>query len=245
MNVSHDNRIYSHYANEAAIEVLNNLLKFTGAPLKYRETMVDIGHYLGDILNQKIPESSKCLVASTAEDADFLSNGVIEVLSRRHNTVVAVFWNNHYSVPGGSVAPIVHRFLQPGFETADSLVVVKSVISGSCVVRTNILALIERLSVKKIYIVAPVMHKTSELALRSEFPDEISALFEFIYLAQDSLKDENGEILPGIGGRIYQLLDMTDQPARTGFMPNLVRQLMCWKPSVLDAEHAGVFSKQD
>jgi hypothetical protein len=223
--MSINNRAYSRYANEVAIEALNNLLRFTSAPSEYRETMTNIGHYLGEILDQQIPSSSKCLVASTAEDADFLSKGVIDALSCHHNTLAAVFWNNHYSIPGASVAPVVHKFLQPGFEAADSLVVVKSVISGSCVVRTNILALIERLNVKKIYIVAPVMHIKAEQALRSEFPDEVSKLFEFVYLAQDSVRDESGEVKPGIGGQIYQLLGMKDQPARTSFMPNLVKQL--------------------
>ncbi len=207
--MSINNRAYSRYADRSAIEALDNLLRFTSAPSKYRETMTNIGHYLGEILDDQIPASSKCLVASTEEDADFLSKGMIEAIDRHHNTFVAVFWNNHYSIPGGSVAPIVHKFLQPGFETADSLVVVKSVISGSCVVRTNILALIERLSIKKIYVVAPVMYEKAEQNLRSEFPDEISALFEFVYLAQDSVRDENGEV----------------KPARISYMPNLVKQL--------------------
>lgn len=220
-----DKRTYSHYADDIAIKALNNLLTFASAPLKYQETMSYIGSYLGHILDKKIPSSSKCLVASTAEDADFLSKGVIEALSQQHNVFAAVFWNNHYAVPGSSVAPIVHKFFQPGFEKADSLIIVKSVISGSCVVRTNLLALIERLNIKNIYIVAPVMYIKSEQTLRSEFPDNISSLFEFIYLAQDAIRDDSGEVKPGIGGQIYQLLGMTDQPARTSFMPNLVKQL--------------------
>lgn len=219
-------RIYnSRYANDSAIKALGDLLCFADAPLKYQETMTEIGRYLGDIVDKQIPTSSKCLVASTAEDADFLSKGVIESLGQNHKTLAAVFWNNHYRIPSGSVAPIVHRFLQHGFEEADSLVIVKSVISGSCVVRTNILALIERLNVKRIYIVSPVMHVDSEQSLRSEFPDEISKLFEFVYLAIDAERDNNGEIKPGIGGQIYHLLGMSDQPVKTSFMPNLVKQL--------------------
>ena len=69
------------------------------------------------------------------------------------------------------------------------------------------------------------MYAKAEDALRSEFPSEISDLFEFVYLAQDSVRDETGEVKPGIGGQIYQLLGMKDQPARTGFMPKLVKQL--------------------
>lgn len=224
--MSINTRAYSRYAGDVSIKSLHNLLSFTNDPSKYQDTMVDIGHFLGEILNQVIPLTSKCLIASTAEDADFLSKGVIDSLRHSHKTFAAVFWNNHYAVPGaGSIAPIVHKFLQPGFEQADTLVVVKSVISGSCVVRTNILALIERLHVKKIYVVAPVMYEKAEGTLRSEFPSEISDLFDFVYLAQDSERDNSGEVKPGIGGQIYQLLGMTDQPARTGFMPQLVKQL--------------------
>lgn len=220
-------RTYSSFANEVAINALNKLLSVTKLPLEYQATMKKLGLYLGETLNKTLPDGAKCLVASTAEDADFLSSGVIESLQPHHETLAAVFWNNHYSIQGGSVAPIVHKYLQPGYESVDCLVVVKSVISGSCVVRTNILALIEKLNASKIYIVAPVMHDKSEIALRSEFPDEISSKFEFIYLAKDTKKEaETGEVIPGIGGQIYQLLGMEQQPVNNGYMPSLVKKLI-------------------
>ncbi|HFO1274203.1 TPA: hypothetical protein ACGB4W_001148 [Pseudomonas aeruginosa] len=218
-------RGYSRFANEVAKNALEGLLKATGAPTQYQSTMKELGHYLGEALNKELAEGTTCLVASTAEDADYLSSGVMQSLQKKHETLAAVFWNNHYSIPGGSVAPIVHRYVQPGFEGADSLVVVKSVISGSCVVRTNILALIEKLKVNKIYIVSPVMHENSEEALRSEFPEEVSSKFEFIYFAIDAKKDETGEVIPGIGGQIYQLLGIGKQPAQIGYMPALVKKL--------------------
>lgn len=218
-------RNFSPYATDAARQALQNLLMHTNAPAKYQETMTKIGQYLGQALERQIPSSAKCLVASTAEDADFLSKGIIDVLANKHCTKAAVFWNNHYSIPGGSVAPVVHKFLQPGFEETNALIVVKSVISGSCVVRTNILELIERLRLDVIYIVSPVMHTKAEISLRSEFPRDISDKFQFVYFAIDSEKDATGEVKPGIGGQIYQLLGMNDQPAKTSFMPELVRKL--------------------
>jgi len=225
--MSNATRAYSPYADAEAITALDELLSSTDSPVRYQDTMVKLGQYLGQKLSEEIVDTAKCLVASTAEDADYLSKGVLNEIGKRHDTFAAVFWNNHYSVDGGSVAPIVHKFLQPGFEQSDSLIIVKSVISGSCVVRTNILALIERLSIKTIYIVSPVIHENSEISLRSEFPEEISSLFKFVYFAQDSLKDKStGEVKPGIGGQIYPLLGMTDQPARTNFMPLLVTRLI-------------------
>lgn len=219
-------RHYSPYATDAAKAALQSLLVQTNAPTKYQETMTRIGHYLGEALGQKLTSDARCLVASTAEDADYLSTGVIEELAAKHTTKAAVFWNNHYTIPGGSVAPVVHKFLESGFEDTNSLVVVKSVISGSCVVRTNILELIERLkSLDVIYIVSPVMHVKSEQSLRNEFPRDVSEKFQFVYFATDEDKDDSGEVKPGIGGQIYNLLGMQDQPARTSFMPKLVKRL--------------------
>lgn len=225
MNIA--GRTYSRFANEVAKDALNKLLSVTSEPVEYQATMKKLGRYLGEALNEALPVGTKCLVASTAEDADFLASGIIESLQSKHETLAAVFWNNHYSIPGGSVAPIVHKYIQPGHESVDSLVVVKSVISGSCVVRTNILALIEKLKVNKIYIVAPVIHKKSEDSLRSEFPSAVSSKFEFIYFAQDANREvSTGEVVPGIGGQIYQLLGIGNQPVHTGYMPDLVKKLV-------------------
>jgi len=223
--MSTEARSLSPYATDAVQQALRDLLAYRNTPAKYQETMVTIGHYLGDELEGQLPSTAKCLVVSTAEDADFLSRGVIDSLAKKHTTKAAVFWNNHYPIPGGSIAPVVHKYLQPGFEESNVLVIVKSVISGSCVVRTNILELIERLDAETIYIVSPVMHSKSEEFLRKEFPDDIANKFKFICFAIDSEKDLGGEVKPGIGGQIYQLLGMKDQPVKTSFMPDLVKKL--------------------
>ncbi|WP_429060214.1 hypothetical protein [Aeromonas veronii] len=220
-------RKYSDFANDIAKSALNKLLDPMGEASGYRCAMVELGEVLGEALNKVIGSKEACLVVSTAEDADFLSKGVIDTLSSHdHDTRMAVFWNNHYSIPNGSIAPIVNRYIQPGYENADALVVVKSVISGSCVVRTNILALIDQVKTKKIYILSPVMHINSKDALSSEFPEEISEKFEFIYFAEDEKKSSDGEVVPGIGGQIYERLDIKDQPAKTGYVPELVKRLI-------------------
>jgi len=223
-----DGRTYSSYASELVKGALSSLLSSKSRPSDYREAMSALGGYLGEMLSREIPRAANPLVVSTAEDADFLTSGLLSALERTHPSKVhaAVFWNNHYQIPGSSVAPIVHEYIQPGFETADCLVVVKSVISGSCVVRTNILALIEKMNAESIYIVSPVMHSKSEQSLRSEFPTNIAARFKFIYFATDAVRNAHGEVQPGIGGQVYQLLGLTDQPARTGFMPELVKRLV-------------------
>jgi hypothetical protein len=221
-----ESREFASFADDAARNTLDRLLSSVGSPSEYRSAMTELGLQLGRIVAGKIPCARKCLVVSTAEDADYLSKGVIESLCRDHEALAAVFWNNHYSISNGSIAPVVHRYLQQGFESAEYLIVVKSIISTSCVVKTNLLSLIEKIHVKKIYVVAPVMYITAEESLCSEFPKQISDLFEFVYFAIDAFREETGEVRPGIGGQIYELLGIRDQPARTGFLPQLVRNLM-------------------
>ena len=216
---------YSAYAEDNAKAALELLLTSTDDPKAYSGAMESLGRILGGLLNERIPRAHQCLLASTAEDADFLTRGIYDLLREGHVTKAAIFWNNHYSVPGGSVAPVVHKFLEPGYESTQVLVIAKSVISGSCVVRTNLLELIENINPHKIYIVAPVMHSRSQATLCEEFPAEISDKFEFLALAIDKEKNAIGEVVPGIGGEIYPLLGLEGQPARKTYMPNLVRQL--------------------
>ncbi|EMU9120612.1 hypothetical protein AAH235_002153 [Providencia stuartii] len=220
-------RKLSPYTSEQARQALDSLLLDGITPNDYQKSMSLLGAILGDIVAQQIPTSAKCLVVSTAEDADYLSHGVWNRLKTDHDTKAAVFWNNHYSLGHGvSVAPIVHKYLEPGYEEANRLIIVKSVISGSCVVRTNILEVIEKVCVNEIFIVSPVMHINSEKSLKNEFPADISCKFKFIYFAIDSKKDNvTGEVIPGIGGEIYQKLGLISQPAKISFMPNLVKQL--------------------
>ncbi|MBT0731526.1 hypothetical protein [Rosenbergiella nectarea] len=221
------NRKYSSYTTEKAKVALEELLKNNITPADYQVAMNSLGLLLGDVLHQKIPKLAKCLIVSTAEDADYLSRGVLDRLKPDHVTKSAVFWNNHYSLQSGvSIAPVVHKYLEPGYEDSKELVIVKSVISGSCVVRTNLLEVIEQVKPKKIYIVSPVMHKNSENALKGEFSSKISKKFEFIYFAQDAEKDNStGEVIPGIGGEVYGKLGLSNQPVKVGFIPNLVKEL--------------------
>lgn len=219
-------RQFSVYADDAAKTYLDGLLEHRNSPTDYRQDMIALGDHLGDVLAQQISHASKCLIVTTAEDADFLAKGIFDTLRKNHTTTAAVFWNNHYQINSGSVAPVVHKFLQPGFNESDTLVIVKSVISGSCVVRTNLLALLEQVKVSTIYIVAPVVYKEAESTLRNDFPPEISSKFRFIYLAEDDKRDTSGEVIPGIGGHVYQLLGLGDQPSRTGYMPTLISALV-------------------
>ena len=222
-------RTYSNIANSLAKDHLQGLLDSKTDPMAYRVHMKELGKLLAESLVPKLEKSNNCLVISTAEDADFLQAGVESVLKLNLISIkLAVFWNNHYQLPSkDSVAPIVHKFIEPGFEHADNIIIVKSVMSGSCVVRTNLIAMLNQIkNAKQIFIVSPVVHKNSEESLSKEFPFEISSKFNFVYFAKDSRKDEkSGEVIPGIGGQVYELLGLAKQPALTNYMPKAVEKL--------------------
>ena len=215
--------------DRSAKAALNGLLENRNNPLAYRQNMVKLGELLASTFMRtfKRKNGKQVLAISTAEDADYLLTGVLETLKESGiDTSVAVFWNHHYSLPSNkkSVAPILHKYLEPGYENADTIVIVKSVISGSCVVHYNLLAMLEQVKkVKQIFIVSPVMHSKAREKLSAEFPKEISDKFEYIFFALDDERNQDGEVIPGIGGQIYQLLGLSSQPVLTGYIPNLVR----------------------
>ena len=90
-------RTYSSIANSTAKEHLQGLLDSKKNPTLYREHMENLGKLLAESLVPQLGFSDKCLVISTAEDADFLQAGVETVLKKNNiHTKLAVFWNNHY-----------------------------------------------------------------------------------------------------------------------------------------------------
>ena len=225
-----NNRTYTPITSTVAKRHLQGLLDSVNKPAKYCEHMTVLGellasHTLTILLRQSNKET---LIISTAEDADFLQLGVATKLHQQGITSkLAVFWNNHYQLADhSSVAPIVHKFIQSGYESAKNIIIVKSVISGSCVVRTNLIEMLSSLpNVENIFILAPVAHKQSEHKLKAEFPTDISQKFKFICFAIDDERSEAGEVIPGIGGSVYELLGLANQPVLTAYMPAVVEKL--------------------
>lgn len=217
-------RDYTKYADETAISFLDALLHADTTD-KYKQQMTKLGSKLAEKILSDIKTSST-LLASTAEDADYLGSGVQSTLAA-HNIKAfrAVFWNNHY-IPEGcvkSVAPIVHSFYESGYASADTLIIMKSIISGSCVVRTNLIDLIDKNNFENIFILSPVMHVNAEEKIREAFPKAISDKFQIITFAKDSNRKPSGEVEPGIGGDIYELLGLNGQPVHSGYMPQVVQ----------------------
>lgn len=226
MNIN--SRTYTEIATTRAKKQLQDLLDSSSAPVAYRNSMIELGKLLADAVSPSL-ENKSTLIVSTAEDADYLQFGVSSSLkSKGIDTKLAVFWNHHYQLTNSSsVAPIVHKFIEPGYKCVKNIIVVKSVMSGSCVVRTNLIEMLDEVKrAEHVFILSPVAHKNSEEKLKKEFPKHISDKFKFFCFAIDDKRDVSGEVVPGIGGQIYDLLGLSKQPVLSSYMPKVVEDLV-------------------
>ena len=60
--------------------------------------------------------------------------------------------------------------------------------------------------------------------LEKEFPLSISAKFKFLTFAIDTVIDDQNNIIPGIGGKVYPKLGLGDQHDKNKSIPNLVKE---------------------
>lgn len=215
-------------ANKEVVDLLNKLADNNVNSVEYAETMNNLGAIFGNIINGSIAESTKIAVASTVEDADFLGKGVVDVLEKSGNDVLlTVFWNKRFKPNQEnniSVAPIIKEFHEKGYEDAHILIIIKSIISSSCVVRTNLTRLIEVSKPDRIIVVAPVLLKGAIQSLEGEFDSKISSKFEYLYFAQDDEKTDDGYVFPGIGGDVYKRLGFKDQTSKNHYIPTIVKE---------------------
>jgi len=220
-------REYTFDARSDIKELLDMLLIPDVDEGRYRGAMYALGVVMAKNLLYKLDLSQSYCLASTAEDADFLAKGIIDTLTGKVKKLSLVcFWNYH-NTPfqgGESTAPIIKKFIEAGAVEADNLIIVKSIISGSCVVKTNLTSLIQDMTPERIYILAPIMHMNADKKLKQEFPTNITDKFDFQYLAKDQKRDEvTREVLPGIGGNVYALLGFGDQKTKNKYTPQIVQ----------------------
>jgi len=170
--------------------------------------------------------SSDICVISTVEDADFLARGLISELEahgfadRIHFTCL---WNDKIATEGVSLSPITRQYVEE-FNPNDAIfVVVKAIISGACVVKTNLTRAITFSDPKKVLVAAPVMLEGAETRLQREFPSSISSKFEFLHFAIDN--EKNGEdVVPGVGGSLYELLGLRSRKEKNRYVPQIVKE---------------------
>ncbi|MGL4551659.1 MAG: hypothetical protein ACRC33_10760 [Gemmataceae bacterium] len=195
------------------------------APDEYRTLMVGLGEELAAVVRAKLDGPERILLVCTNEDADFLARGVLRGLERLGCTriTLACFWNDRKRLGALDVAPIVRRYVEPG-TGSDVFVVVKSIISSACVVRTNISELVHDRRPGRILVAAPVILAGSTQSLEAEFDPSIARRFEYVWFAQDDEKKADGEVVPGIGGSVYELLGIGTSATKNGFTPDLVKE---------------------
>jgi hypothetical protein len=197
----------------------------------YQAAMLTLGQELGaSILGRVHSPDAKIYLACTAEDADFLAAGILESLEAKgFNPKLACFWNQRttpFEVPDIQVAPIIKKYREPFEGQTDVLIVVKSIISGACVVKTNLRNLIQDITPELIVIAAPVIYAGAEERLSDEFDQSVYEKFDFLYFAKDDERKADREVVPGIGGMVYDRLGFDGQDDKNRYMPKIVEERM-------------------
>lgn len=213
------------------IKSLDALANKTTGVEEYRNAFETLGNELGRILALNVVDISakETMLVCASEDADWLAKGV-ETGFGKGELPISVYWSTRDTIydSGESdkveISSIVKAYEEP-IEKCRLLVVVKSIISSSCVVKTQLNRLIDRIHPEKIAIMAPVMYKDGVPNLVKEFPEEVSDKFWFLTFAVDEER-EGSEVIPGIGGMVYPRLGLGDEDTKNQYIPKMVRARM-------------------
>lgn len=196
-------------------------------PDGYQAALHQLGESLSNALVAKLGADvpKQICIVCTVEDADSLGAGMIDrlsVLGFGDRVRVVCFWNDRIELNGESLAPILKEYREPCDLDQSVLVIVKSIISSACVVRTNLANMVAKSNPRRIFVAAPVMLKGAEASLRSEFIPELSSRFEYLTLAIDDQRDGR-MVVPGVGGDIYVRLGYGGAEQKNRHIPQLVK----------------------
>ena len=228
-----------HYTGLATshARTLLNVLSATDSPVSsYQAAMTELGYELGRNLAPVVSITATgdvCLVC-TVEDADFLAKGMLEGMRvagvSTERLKLVCFWNDRVRQFEGTnqavfdVAPILKQYKEAIKAEHVTLVVVKSIISGACVVKTNIMAMIDDIAPEKVLVAAPVMSEGADQRLAEVFPANIANRFEyFTFAVDDQYAPDQHTLIPGVGGSVYERLGF-EGDSRLRYIPEIVRQ---------------------
>lgn len=225
------NREYSKYSSQdpSGTKLVDELPHLVEDISGYRDHMRRIGSHLILAVEEElrsIPKSREICVVCTVEDADYLARGVIDRLEQigfGSRIRLLCLWNKDIRESGIRLSPIIKQYKED-FETKDPIfIIVKSIISGACVVKTNLSRALSQAEPIKIYVISPVILEGAEKRLESEFPSSISSKFKFVWFVSD--KEKQGEaVIPGIGGSVYKLLGFKDSEEKNKYLPAIVKE---------------------
>lgn len=198
------------------------------SPERYGATFYSIGKEMGKLVKGHLQKAnSNVKLVCTSEDADFLARGILKTLAISNiYPSITVFWHRRWSVGKVNIAPIIMRYEEP-ITDCDTMIVVKSIISSSCTISTQITDLFDRLTPKTTLIVAPVIYQHSIQNLMSDFPKRISDTFKIIYLREDNQLEGN-IVIPGIGGDIEQRLGIQHNVNEVERIPFIVKKRIAY-----------------
>lgn len=222
-------RIYRNI-NKTNERVVRHSLEMLSAPEityeDYRNAFYEIGKELGHIIHDNMQDfpDGEVMFSFANEDADWLGRGVMEG-GGKASAKISVFWNGRKEVYSDDyrkieISPILKSYEEP-IASCKVLVIVKSIISTSCVVKSQLNRLISSINPDKIWVIAPVMYKDAQSSLSSEFPVSVSRKFEFYTFAVDDEREGN-TIIPGVGGQVYPRLGLGDSSAKNKYTPDMV-----------------------
>ena len=194
----------------------------------YRDAFSKLGVELGKVLSLDLQDaiSDEIMLVCASEDADWLATGVESGIGKG-NLKKSIYWNSRetvYEDGNGEkleISPIVKAYEEP-IDKCTWLIIVKSVISSSCVVKTQLTRLVGKINPENIAILAPVMYKESSQNLMKEFPRSISDKFRIYTFAIDDDRQKNGELVPGIGGMVYPRLGLGDAVTKNNYIPKMI-----------------------
>ncbi|MBA8906475.1 uracil phosphoribosyltransferase [Aminobacter ciceronei] len=222
------------YLGIATDDVLNSLAALTETstpPEAYRHALERLGDNLAHRMSETVDLKDKIvLVVAGVEDVDSLGSGFIEVLTRAGADVrLTCLWMDRKTlrVPDREeVANIIQEYMDPIPPHVDHFVVLKSIVSSSCTIRTSLLRMLDETDPERIHVASPVMLKGARKRLEAEFPTAVGDKFEYWVLAIDGQADENGNVIPGIGGSVYNRMGFNNQDDKNFYMPALVESRM-------------------
>lgn len=206
-------------------EALDQLAKPDVGSADYRIAFSELGAELGAVITEKNPDMGNVLLVCASEDADWLAKGLKDNLHQ--DAGLAVLWTRRIVVcvnPRIEVSTIDRSYIDMKDGKCDTMIIVKSIISTSCVVKSQVNYLIQRVYPKNIIIAAPVMYVDAEDSLMKEFPKEVTSKFSFVTFAIDDDRDAAGVVLPGVGGMVYPKLGLGDADKKNSYMPMLVKE---------------------
>ena len=220
------------YGDEATIKAsLEALADKTTGIEEYRKAFRKLGEELGRVLayEYEATAAEHTMLVCASEDADWLATGV-ESGFGKGELKKSVYWSSrevvHTNADGSKVeiSPIEKAYEEP-IDDCQLLIIVKSIISTSCVVKTQLTRLIGKITPKQIAILAPVMYKDGIPNLMREFPEEINRKFHFVTFAIDEERVGN-EVIPGIGGMVYSRLGLINIETKNRYIPEMVLRKM-------------------